>query len=457
MKFTSLSLLTLMLLATVSALPAASPKDLARRNIPLKPSEDSFYSNPAGFESAAPGTILKNRDLPSTIATLGLIPANIKYTQQILYRTTNALGDPAAGVATILIPYNADYTKLLSYQIAEDAASINCSPSYALQFASDSGGFAGTIVTQLEWLIIQGTLEQGWPVVLPDHLGLNGTFLANYASGKHVLDAVRATLASQSFSGIDPDAKVALWGYSGGSLASAAAAELRDTYAPELDNIVATVLGGPVPDIENAVKVLNKGIFAGLIPNGVLGLANAYPAFAPIIQEHLLPSKKAEFNTAYDTCLGASALRFILHDLFAYFDDFDALLAMEEIQTVLTANDLGHAIPTIPIYMYKSILDEIDGIGYTDKLYKTYCNGGAKVKYVRDLISEHGTLAAFGAPKALTFLAKAFRGETVVTKCTKTNTLSSLLDISTATIVPDFLKDTILDLLYKPVGPFLIG
>ncbi|KAK7205331.1 secretory lipase family protein [Myxozyma melibiosi] len=456
MKLAIFSLAASMLIATVVGMPAASPEALSRRNIPPKPSEDSFYANPAGFESAAPGTILKNRNLPSTIAAFGLIPANIKYTQQILYRTTNALGDPASAVATILIPYNADYTSLLSYQIAEDAASINCSPSYALQFASDSGGFVGTIVTQLEWLLIQAALEQGWPVVLPDHEGLNATFLANYAGGKHVLDGIRAALASESFTGIKSDASVAMWGYSGGSLVSAAASELKDSYAPEL-NIVAAVLGGPIPNINNALYTLNQGLFAGLIPDGILGLSNAYPALETMVQEGLKSSKKAKFNTAYDTCLGASALNFALQNMFSYFDDAQGLLAEAVPSGILANNSLGHSTPSVPIFMYKSILDEIDSISYSDKLYKTYCNGGAKVKYVRDLISEHGTLAAFGAPKALTFLAKAFNGETVVSKCTKTNTLSSLLDISTAQVLPSFLKDTILNLLYKPVGPFLIG
>lgn len=63
-----------------------------RRVAPLPPAQDPFYRATAGFENAAPGTILASRPAPARLELLNLIPINIKEVVQLLYRTTNALG-----------------------------------------------------------------------------------------------------------------------------------------------------------------------------------------------------------------------------------------------------------------------------------------------------------------------------------------------------------------------------
>lgn len=70
--------------------------------------------------------------MPSPIVDLAHI-LNLNASHQVLYRTTDTFGNATATVTTLLVPYNADTTKLLSYQVAEDAACVNCAPSYALQ------------------------------------------------------------------------------------------------------------------------------------------------------------------------------------------------------------------------------------------------------------------------------------------------------------------------------------
>ncbi|EED19821.1 hypothetical protein TSTA_030840 [Talaromyces stipitatus ATCC 10500] len=92
-----------------------------------------FYVPPEGFESTVAGSILRYRTPPYPIAAFSLAPINLAASYQILYRTTNSFGDAVATVSTILVPHNADFTKLLSYQVAQDAANPNCLPSYAFQ------------------------------------------------------------------------------------------------------------------------------------------------------------------------------------------------------------------------------------------------------------------------------------------------------------------------------------
>ena len=61
---------------------------------------------------------------------------------------------------------------------------------------------------------------------------------------------------------MSPSAPIGLWGYSGGGLASAWAAEMCADYAPELD-IAGAVLGAPVGDLGHTFRRLNGGFLAG--------------------------------------------------------------------------------------------------------------------------------------------------------------------------------------------------
>lgn len=115
-----------------------------RRVAPIPPAQDPFYQPPAGYENAAPGTILRSRPAPAKLTALSLVPLNIKQVTQLLYRTTNALGQPEVTVSTVMVPENASYDKVVSYQVAEDSGGqINCAPSYTLQTGSQSI-YAGT-------------------------------------------------------------------------------------------------------------------------------------------------------------------------------------------------------------------------------------------------------------------------------------------------------------------------
>jgi hypothetical protein len=110
-----------------------------RRVAPIPPAQDPFYRAPPGYENAAPGTILASRPAPAKLEILNLIPINIKEVTQLLYRTTNAMGEPEVTVTTVLVPENASYDKVVNYQVAEDSGGqINCAPSYTLQTGSQA-------------------------------------------------------------------------------------------------------------------------------------------------------------------------------------------------------------------------------------------------------------------------------------------------------------------------------
>lgn len=105
------------------------------------PSSDSFYSPPGNLTSYQPGDVIRTRNVPPNLNGLisaPLTPQTVKAAYQYLYRTTDDLGNAVAAVNTVLVPNNADPTKLLAYQTAYDSANNDCSPSYALQSGANT-------------------------------------------------------------------------------------------------------------------------------------------------------------------------------------------------------------------------------------------------------------------------------------------------------------------------------
>ncbi|MGA7051984.1 MAG: lipase family protein, partial [Mycobacterium sp.] len=254
--------------------------DVQHKVRPLLPSDDPFYQPPAGFQHAMPGTVLRSRDVE--VAFLGLIPQPVTATQ-LLFRTTDMHGNAEATVTTVILPADVapgQSCPLLSYQCAIDAVSSRCFPSYALRRRAKALGS----LAQLELLLIVAALAEGWAVSIPDHEGLLGVWGAPFEPGYRVLDGIRAALGSERVA-LSPSAPIALWGYSGGGLASAWAAEMCGDYAPELD-IVGAVLGSPVGDLGNTFRRLNGGALSGLPAMVVAALAHAYPGLDRVIKEH---------------------------------------------------------------------------------------------------------------------------------------------------------------------------
>jgi hypothetical protein len=427
-----------------------------RRSGPTLPTEDPFYTPPSGFESTSPGTILRQRTPPYPIAAFGVSPVQIKASYQLLYTTTDSFGNATATVSTILVPHNADYTKLLSYQVAEDAADPNCAPSFAFQQAASSGGSGGEIMPEAELLLIESALQQGWVVTVPDHLGPKGTFLANILSGQATLDNIRAAIASSSFSGISSSPTITMWGYSGGSLATGFAAELQPTYAPEL-KIAGAALGGTVPQILPVLLAVNKGLFVGLVPAGIMGLANEYPAIEAVINAALLPSKRAEFEKTSTLCLASDIIEYFGQDIYSYVNDPNIFTDNPTVNQVLSENNMGNHIPQIPLIVYKSANDEISPVNDTDALVTQYCNSGVDVEYKKDFLSEHGTMAILGVPDAMLWLRDRMNGVAVTKGCSTSTVLTSLLSPESDVILGSVLITALLDFLQAPAGPIVIG
>ncbi len=189
---------------------------IERGDRPVLPKHDPFYDAPQGFRHAAPGTVLRSRDVE--VAFLGLIPQKFTATQ-LLYRTTDMHGEPEATVTTVIAPAERGPERacpVVSYQCAIDAVTSRCFPSYALRRRSLAPG----ALAQFEFFLIAAALAEGWAVSVPDHEGRAGAWGTPYEPGYRILDGLRAALGTESL-GLSSTAPIGLWGYSGGGLATA--------------------------------------------------------------------------------------------------------------------------------------------------------------------------------------------------------------------------------------------
>ena len=105
--------------------------------------------------------------------------------------------------------------------------------------------------TGQEVMLLPAMLDMGMTIVAPDYQGLgtpgDHAYLTNQASGRNVLDAIRAARHLDG-TGVTADSPAVAWGHSQGGGAAAFAAELQPTYAPDV-NLVGAIVGAPTSDL----------------------------------------------------------------------------------------------------------------------------------------------------------------------------------------------------------------
>ncbi|KAI5965365.1 uncharacterized protein KGF55_001586 [Candida pseudojiufengensis] len=425
---------------------------------PNVPSEDDFYTPPIGFEDAKVGDILKFRNTPNQIKFV-FFPLNIKNSWQILVRSEDSFGNPNAIVTTVMEPHNADPNKVISYQTFQDSTSVDCAPSYAFLYGSS----LRTISIQADVTFITLALNNGYYVVSPDYQGPKSAFTVGRQSGYATLNSIRAILNSKNITGIEPEAKVAMWGYSGGSLASGWATTFLPTYAPELEeNVIGTALGGFVTNITSCIPAVEGNMGAGIIPVSLIGLTNEFENASYILSEHVAPNQAHKLTIARESCLIETIISFfgsnILEGTNPMFPIGPELLEIPELKTLLRNNtlvglDTNEHFPKTPVFIYHGTLDSWVPIGETKKTYQQWCEAGSpSIEFAEDLLNGHLTEALFGAPAAWTWIESRFNGVPPVDGCSHTVRLQNILYPNISQATSDYFSGFIDAITFAKIG-----
>ena len=390
---------------------------------PLPPSQDPWYTGPDGYECESPGTVLRIRQAPGNATSVVQGAASA---WNILYATTDSRYNPSWAVTTVFVPSKTDGTALLSYQVAYDTADLDESPSYGLYSGLMDIPFWNTI------------LAQGWILNIPDYEGLNASFTAGVMSGHATLDSVRAVLSLKQKFNIADDVKYAMWGYSGGALATEWASELQTQYAPEM-NFAGAAFGGLTPNVTSVLVTITGAPFAGLIPSALLGMTSQFPdARAALLAElkETGPYNATSFLAAFNYSYIEAGVAFANQDITAYFRDGLNGILNPLVQSVIN-NDciMGyHGFPTFPLYIYKAIQDEISPVADTDALVDKYCSIGANITYDRNTIGGHADEVTNGALSAFSFLASVLApSKNSTSKSTSKSTCNSASTVTPGT------------------------
>lgn len=388
--------------------------------------DPGFYEPPKqALAETEPGEIIAARRINA--ATLGVVPLNVD-AWQLSYRSTNSRGEAIGAVTTLLKPRgkSSGVRKVVSMQLAEDSTAGHCAPSYAVQQWSAAAA-VGQVVIPAEMLIAQGMLAQGWAVALPDHQGPDHAYAAGPLGARITLDGLRA-VKSFTPAGLDDRSPMGMYGYSGGAIVTGHAAELKKSYAPEL-NIVGAAEGGVPADLKALLNAAQNAPTSGLILGAVFGLGREYPYFQRFLERRLNAEGKALMAVKGPLCVGhqAAVLPFLNNKGFIQWPG-DPVKA-PPVKRVLDETRMGKTVPDMPMYIWNSQLDEIVPVAQVDRLVRTYCRDPkASVTYTRDHLSEHLIAEISGAPLAVLWLKDRLEGKPAEQKCTTRDELTMATD-----------------------------
>ncbi|WP_329579163.1 lipase family protein [Kitasatospora sp. NBC_01250] len=389
---------------------------------------DSFYAydGSAPLASFAPGTVLKTRTLQYHIEG---IPTPVSAIQ-LLYRTTDAQGRPAANVTSVVRSITGNSTKAVSYQSFYDSLNPQDGPSRAIAGNVTLGG----TIANFESAALSALLLQGDNLVIPDTEGQSADFAAGPEYGFNTLDSIRAAVNSPS-TGLSGATRFGLMGYSGGSIATDWAAALAPSYAPDVNKkLTGFAEGGVLVDPAHNLKYVSGSlVWSGVIPMSVIGVSRSFGI-------DLTPYMNSYGRQIYDRLQNGSLLDALGHFpgltwqqiAKPEYADPDSVPAFVD---AVNRINLGSApTPTVPGYIAQGdggVLEGTfaspSGIGTGDgvmvagdvrALADQYCaTGNNAISYDQyDLLSHLGTAPAW-ALKAASWLNDRFAGKPAPSDC----------------------------------------
>ena len=404
-------------LASLLLLPLVALPPVAKASTPVRPSQDPFYkySGKQPLQTIAPGTVLNRRSVQLAFGTGNSTPIQA---EQLLYRTTDQLGQPTVTVTTVVQPGPVPVVKgIVGYMSFYDGLGDRCDPSYTLA-GGDPGDSTYEQEADEEELLISWYLSQGDVVTIPDFEGTDLAWMTGRKSGYAALDGIRAT---ESYLNVGPQTKVGLSGYSGGSVATDWASELAPAYAPEV-NIVGVAEGGiPANYFDHFTYIDGTAEFSAAIPAELLGLSRAY-GIDLIKGNYLTPLGKQIVQAESDTCMASDFGKWQVTIKDIMLPKYQDLAHAKPFSTMLGDQTMGTTgTPREPLFM---AMGNSDGKGDgamsavdAKALARHYCSQGVPVDYQEYPGLPHQEAAAAFEPQTGPFFQARFAGVPFVDNC----------------------------------------
>ncbi|MFB7744982.1 lipase family protein [Streptomyces sp. NPDC056132] len=324
----------------------------------------------------------------------------------VTYRSTTAKGAPNTVSGTVIVPNDGRTgpRPVVTYAVGTVGLGDSCAPSANFPYG-----------TAVEATLINQVVQRGWAVAVTDYEGLgtpgDHTYTVGHAEGTAVLDAARAA-ERLGIPGVDANSPVGIMGYSQGGQASSWAAELHDSYAPDL-KVKGTATGGVPADLMKVASSNDGGLGSGLIFMAAAGQDAAFPELN--LNSYLNPAGKALVDyfknncVAVDTTVGS----------FKHITDMTVKnpLQQPDWQARLAESKLGTHRPDAPVYLYHGTVDELIPYAVGQQLRSDWCARGTNVEWhALPLLGHIGGVTVGGIPAA-NWLADRFAGRSTHPNC----------------------------------------
>ncbi|MFE9116760.1 lipase family protein [Streptomyces sp. NPDC007172] len=324
----------------------------------------------------------------------------------VTYRSTTAKGAPNTVSGTVIVPNDGRTgpRPVVTYAVGTVGLGDSCAPSANFPYG-----------TAVEATLINQVVQRGWAVAVTDYEGLgtpgDHTYTVGRAEGTAVLDAARAA-ERLGIPGVDANSPVGIMGYSQGGQASSWAAELHDSYAPDL-KVKGTATGGVPADLMKVASSNDGGLGSGLIFMAAAGQDAAFPELN--LNSYLNPAGKALVDyfknncVAVDTTVGS----------FKHITDMTVKnpLQQPDWQARLAESKLGTHRPDAPVYLYHGTIDELIPYAVGQQLRSDWCAKGTNVEWhALPLLGHIGGVTVGGIPAA-NWLADRFAGRSTHPNC----------------------------------------
>lgn len=352
---------------------------------------DDFFIPPVSLPAGNPGDIIRQQSAragpPSS--------RQLADAWQVLYQSSNALGEAVAVSGAILVPRQGDRSRMpiIGFAPGTQGPAFRCAPSRMI----NKGAY-------YEQPAINDMLERGYAVAITDYEGYQPqpqtTYIIGRAMGAALLDVVRAAQRLPA-AGLSASAPVILRGYSQGGGASLWAGEMHSGYAPEL--AVRGIAAGGVPaNLAQVALPLDGADGFGVLFYALLGQDNAYPELS---LEPFLNDAGRELATALhqDKCILE-----LLQDLsgltLAEVTDINPL-NLARFQRI-AENELGTGQLQVPVFQYHEEQDGLVAFDQAAALRVRYCSAGVPVQWQ--------SMDTGGTSGVIRHINLVFRGNTAV-------------------------------------------
>ncbi|MFE2463528.1 lipase family protein [Streptomyces sp. NPDC059402] len=392
----------------------------------------AFYTPPSELP-AADGTLIRSEPLPLGLSLPGVDGPLPGRATRLMYKSTDANGEAVAVTGAYIEPaarWRGDGPRpLVAVAPGTMGQGDQCAASMALEHPLRLGD--RTVSVGYEDLSVYRLLLRGVAVVVTDYVGLGTTdrlhTYVNRVDGAHaVLDAVRAARSLDEAS-VTSESRVGLFGYSQGGGATAAAAELQPSYAPDVE-LAGTYAGAPPADLTEVTEAIDGGDLAGALGWSLNGFLQTEPALRPIADRYINEAGQAALKDLSTMCVGDALFGYGGRSSTDWTKTGQSLShiirAEPALQAFLAEQRIGTLRPGSPVRVATGTSDDLVPHAQARRLAVEWCDKGAKVTYVPVVLPGVGSgLLNHFAPlladqgNAISWLTDRLSGEPAGSNC----------------------------------------